>query len=137
MSLSKMIKFRELDSEPTQLFFFFAFRLARLSITAFRKLRMWRTETHGLRILTLGEDLWFKGEPRVSSQPKASMRTRMENGDFLNLTVWPGKKDPTAEVITVQIRRLVSDQWQTVGKLAAYRTADGRYSQLPERPPIS
>ena len=65
------------------------------------------------------------------------MRTRMENGDFLNLTVWPGKKDPTAEVITVQIRRLVSDQWQTVGKLAAYRTPDGKYSHLPERTPGS
>ncbi len=74
---------------------------------------------------------------RVSSQPKASMRTRTENGDFLNLTVWPGKKDPAAEVITVQIRRLVGDQWQTVGRLAAYRTADGNYSQLPDRVPGS
>ncbi len=70
---------------------------------------------------------------RVSSQPKASMRTRTENGDFLSLTVWSGKKDPTAEVITVQISRLIGDQWQTVGRLAAYRTADGNYSQLPER----
>lgn len=61
------------------------------------------------------------------------MRTRMENGDFLNLTVWSGKKDPQAEVITVQVRRLVGDQWETVGRLAAYRTSDGTYSQLPER----
>jgi len=68
------------------------------------------------------------------SQPKASMRTRLANGDFLNLTVWSGRKDPDAEVITVQVRRLVGDQWETVGKLAAYRTSDGNYSQLPERP---
>jgi len=69
----------------------------------------------------------------VRPQPKASMRTRLPNGDFLTLTVWPGKSDPTAEVITVQIRRLSGDRWETVGRLAAYRTVDGRYSQLPER----
>ena len=69
----------------------------------------------------------------VRSQPKASVRTRLPNGDFLTLTVWPGKSDPTAEVITVRIRHLSGDRWETVGRLAAYRTADGRYSQLPER----
>jgi len=69
----------------------------------------------------------------VRSQPKASMRTRLPNGDFLTLTVWLGKSDPTAEVITVQIRHLSGDRWETVGRLAAYRTADGNYSQLPER----
>lgn len=69
------------------------------------------------------------------SQPKASMRTRLPDGDYLTLAVWQGKSDPTAEVITVQIRRLSGDQWETVGRLAAYRTADGSYSQLPERTP--
>jgi len=69
----------------------------------------------------------------VRSQPKASMRTRLPNGDFLTLTVWLGKSDPAAEIITVQIRHLSGDRWETVGRLAAYRTADGSYSQLPER----
>ena len=69
------------------------------------------------------------------SYPKASMRTRLPDGDYLTLAVWQGKSDPTAEVITVQIRRLQGDQWETVGRLAAYRTADGGYSQLPERRP--
>ncbi|MEM2103448.1 MAG: hypothetical protein QW717_00980 [Candidatus Bathyarchaeia archaeon] len=69
----------------------------------------------------------------VGKQPKASMRTRLPNGDYLTLTVWPGKSDPAAEVITVQVRRLVGEVWETVGRLAAYRTVDGRYSQLPER----
>jgi len=69
----------------------------------------------------------------IRSQPKASMRTRLPNGDFLTLIVWPGKSDPTAEVITVQVRHLSGDRWETVGRLAAYRTADGSYSQLPER----
>jgi hypothetical protein len=61
------------------------------------------------------------------------MRTRLPNGDFLTLTVWTGKSDPTAEVITVQIRHASGSQWETIAKLAAYRTADGNYSQLPER----
>ena len=69
----------------------------------------------------------------VPSHPKVSFRNRLDNGDFLSLTVWAGKSDPTAEVITVQIRRLKGDVWETVGRLAAYRTADGNYSQLPER----
>jgi hypothetical protein len=70
-----------------------------------------------------------------SSQPKASMRTRLPNGDFLTLTVWSGKSDPTAEVITVQIRHPSGNQWETTARLAAYRTSDGAYSQLPERNP--
>jgi hypothetical protein len=69
------------------------------------------------------------------SYPKASMRTRLPDGDYLSLAVWQGKSDPTAEVITVQIRRQSGDRWETVGRLAAYRTADGKYSQLPERMP--
>jgi hypothetical protein len=69
------------------------------------------------------------------SQPKAGVRTRLPNGDFLTLTVWPGKTDPTAEVITVQIRSQSTSQWETVGRLAAYRTSDGKYSQLLERSP--
>ena len=69
------------------------------------------------------------------SYPKASMRTRLPNGDYLSLAVWQGKSDPTAEVVTVQIRSLQGDTWVTVGRLAAYRTADGHYSQLPERRP--
>ena len=76
---------------------------------------------------------WMVSFVSVRSQPKASMRTRLPNGDFLTLSVWPGKSDPKAEVITVQIRRLSGEQWETVGRLAAYRTAEGTYSQLPER----
>jgi hypothetical protein len=67
------------------------------------------------------------------SQPKARLKTKLPNGDFLTLTVWAGKSDPTAEVIQVQIRRLSGEIWETVGRLAAYRTLDGNYSQLPDR----
>ena len=69
----------------------------------------------------------------IPSQPKARFGTKLPNGDFLTLTVWPGKSKPTDEVITVQIRHLSGDAWETVGRLAAYRTADGRYSQMTER----
>jgi len=68
-----------------------------------------------------------------STQPKATMRTRLPNGDFLSLTVWAGKSDSNAEIITAQIRHSSGSQWETVGRIAAYRTVDGKYSQLPER----
>jgi len=67
------------------------------------------------------------------SRPKARFHIRLEEGDYLSITVWPGKKEPEAEVITAQIRRLEGDDWRTVGRLAVYRTPDGTYSQLPER----
>lgn len=57
----------------------------------------------------------------------------MPNGDYLSLTIWPGKSDPSAEVLTVQVRHQGSEAWETVARLAAYRTGDGKYSQLPER----
>lgn len=67
------------------------------------------------------------------AQFKARFSTRMPNGDYLSLTIWPGKSDPTAEVLTIQVRRQSSQRWETAGRLAVYRTVDGRYSQLPER----
>ena len=69
-----------------------------------------------------------------SSQPKARFYTRLNEQDFLGLTIWPGKTDPSAEVIVVQLRRRKgADDWETIGRLAVYRTSDGRYSKLPER----
>lgn len=67
------------------------------------------------------------------STPKARMKTRLPNGDYLTLAVWPGRSDPSAEVVTVQVRRFSDGNWETVGRLAAYRTPEGSYSQLPER----
>jgi hypothetical protein len=70
----------------------------------------------------------------TKSQPKGRYYTRVNENDYLGLTVWPGKSDPSAEVIVVQIRRRDGDNWETVGRLAVYRTSDGIYSKLPERP---
>ena len=69
----------------------------------------------------------------MKAYPKARFSNRLPNGDYLSLTVWPGRKDPMAEVLTIQIRRLNNDNWETVGRLAVYRTSNGDYSQLPER----
>lgn len=41
-------------------------------------------------------------------QPKVRFRDRPVNGDSLTLTVWAGKSDPKAEVITAQIRHLMA-----------------------------
>lgn len=68
---------------------------------------------------------------------KARFSNKLPNGDFLGLTIWPGKSDPNAEVITVQVRRQSSEGWETVGRLAVYRTGDGRYSLLPERQAVT
>ena len=67
------------------------------------------------------------------SQPKGRFYTRLNDQDFLGLTIWPGRTDPSAEVIVVQLRRREGDNWETIGRLAVYRTSDGNYSKLPER----
>ncbi|MGD0549255.1 MAG: hypothetical protein ABSA81_01755 [Candidatus Bathyarchaeia archaeon] len=69
------------------------------------------------------------------SQPKARFSSRLPTEDYLTLAVWAEKKDPTAEVLTIQIRHSAGSSWETTGRLAVYRTGDGNYSQLPERQP--
>jgi hypothetical protein len=66
-------------------------------------------------------------------QPKARFYTRLSEQDYLGITFWPGKTDPAAEVIVVQLRRRDGDNWETVGRLAVYRASNGTYSKLPER----
>jgi len=69
-------------------------------------------------------------------KPKASFRLRLSEAEFLNVSIFPTKKDPTAEVISVQVSRAPrtpEDDWETVAKIALYRAPDGTYSQLPER----
>ncbi len=68
---------------------------------------------------------------------KARFSSKLPNGDFLSFTVWPGKSDPNAEVLTIQIRREGSAGWETVNRIAIYRTPDGKFSLLPERIPAS
>jgi hypothetical protein len=51
----------------------------------------------------------------------------------LSFAIFATKKDPTAEVISVQITRLVDEAWVTDARLAVYRSPEGNYSQLPDR----
>jgi len=67
------------------------------------------------------------------TKPKASFRLRLSEEEFLSVSVFPTRKDPTAEVISVQVRRPTADDWETVGKITVYRSPEGNYSQLPDR----
>ncbi len=64
---------------------------------------------------------------------KARFSTKLPSGDFLGVTIFPGKSDPNAEVVSVQVRRQTGEGWETISRIAIYRTSDGRYSLLPER----
>jgi len=84
---------------------------------------------------SLIDSVSIDGRGKMSERkPKARFSIPIENGEFLSLTVWQGKTDPKAEVLTVQIRRREGEGWVTVSRLAVYRSQDGSYSQLPERP---
>lgn len=67
------------------------------------------------------------------ARPKQSFRIPLPDGSNLSLAVFATKNDPTAEVISVRITRLVDDNWVTDAKLAVYRSPEGVYSQLPDR----
>jgi hypothetical protein len=67
------------------------------------------------------------------SQPKARFYTCINETDYLGITVWAGKSDPSAEVITLQLRRNEGENWETVARLAVSRSPDGTYTQLRER----
>ncbi len=66
------------------------------------------------------------------SRPKYSFSKKIEQGEFLNVAVWPGKTNPEDEVVSIQLRKFDGD-WKTLGRLALYRTKDGAYSELPEK----
>ncbi len=70
--------------------------------------------------------------------PKGRFFSRLPNGDMLNMVVWPGKTDPQAEIIAVEVRRYRSDtDYETISRLAVYRDKSGRLSQLPEKKLVS
>ena len=66
-------------------------------------------------------------------RPKHSFRITLPDGSNLSLAVFATKNDPTAEVLSVQISRLVNENWVTDARLAIYRSPEGNYSQLPNR----
>ena len=52
---------------------------------------------------------------------------------FLNVAIWPGTKDPSADVIRVSVDGLKNDNWETVDRISIYRDQQG-YRELPRRP---
>ena len=66
-------------------------------------------------------------------RPKQSFRVTLPDGSNLSLAVFATRNNPEAEVISVQITRLVDDQWVTEARMAVYRSPEGVYSQLPDR----
>jgi hypothetical protein len=66
-------------------------------------------------------------------RPKGSFRIRLEDGKTLSMAIFPTKRDPTAEVISVQVQNYEDETWKTYGKMAIYRSPDGNYSQLPNQ----
>jgi hypothetical protein len=67
------------------------------------------------------------------ARPKQSFRMPLPDGSNLSLAVFATRNDPAAEVISVQITRIVDDNWVTDAKLAVYRSPEGNYTQLPNR----
>jgi hypothetical protein len=68
------------------------------------------------------------------SEKNRSFSKKLDQGEFLNMAVWPGRSNPQAEVVSIQLRRFDGD-WKTLARLALYRTREGAYSELPERTP--
>ena len=66
-------------------------------------------------------------------RPKDSFRVRLDDGKTLSVAVFPTKKDPAAEVISVQVQNYEDETWKSFGKIAIYRSPEGNYSQLPDR----
>ena len=50
----------------------------------------------------------------------------------LSIAIWPGRKDPSTDVIHIQIRGLVNENYENVAEISLYRDGEG-YRKLPPR----
>ena len=66
-------------------------------------------------------------------RPKESFRSPLPDGSSLSISIFPTRNDPKAEVLSVQIRKQIDDNWETIGKIAVYRSPEGDYRKLPDR----
>jgi hypothetical protein len=77
-----------------------------------------------------------KSKVILLSRPKANFRLRLSDDEFLSVSIFPTKRDPTAEVISIQVSRPPKGDelnWETIGRIAIYRSPEGNYSELPDR----
>jgi len=70
---------------------------------------------------------------RTMGRPKESFRIPLGDGKTLSGAIFTTKKDPKAEVISVQVQQYEDEKWETIGKIAVYRSPEGNYSRLPDR----
>jgi len=70
---------------------------------------------------------------RTMGRPKESFRIPLGDGKTLSVAIFPTRKDPRAEVISVQVQKYEDEKWENIGKIAVYRSPEGNYSRLPDR----
>ena len=70
---------------------------------------------------------------RTMGRPKESFRIPLGDGKTLSVAIFPTRKDPRAEVISVQVQKYEDEKWENIGKIAVYRSPEGNYSRLPYR----
>ncbi len=70
------------------------------------------------------------------NRPKYSFSKKIDESEFLNVAVWPRKSNPEDDVVSIQLRKF-DESWETLGRLALYRTKEGAYSELPDKPKAS
>ena len=51
---------------------------------------------------------------------------------YLNVAIWPGTKDPKADVIQIRLSALKNEEWIELGTISLYRDEQG-YRKLPPR----
>ncbi len=51
---------------------------------------------------------------------------------YLNVAIWPGTKDPTADVIQIRLSGLKNEEWIEIGRISLYKDGQG-YRKLPPR----
>jgi len=61
-------------------------------------------------------------------RPKASFSAKLPNDDYLNVSVWPGKTDPTADQLTIQVRHLSGEEWETIARIARAKSSKSSYT---------
>jgi hypothetical protein len=66
-------------------------------------------------------------------RPKESFRSSLPNGSSLSISVFATKNDAKAEVVSVEVRRKVDNDWVTDARVALYRSPEGNYRQLSDR----
>ena len=66
-------------------------------------------------------------------RPKELFRIKLDDGKILSVAVFLTKKDPAAEVISVNVQKYEDQTWKNFGRMAIYRSPEGNYSQLPDR----